>query len=253
MIRRAVSKVRHYYAALGVRGVLLFVWATISRRQPLCRVQFPGMRHPATVRIRTTDVSVLRQVLLERQYDVGLPFVPRYIIDAGANIGLAAVFFANKYPTATIVAVEPDESNFRILSRNVRPYPRIYPLRGALWRQDGELMLIDPGSGHHGFQTVDTGRASERSQPPVPAFTVASVMKGMNWLRVDLLKVDIEGAEKEVFEACDSWIDSIGACMIELHESIKPGCVMAFDRATGAFSGRTTKDESLIVWRPSWL
>jgi FkbM family methyltransferase len=252
-MKRAVVKVQHYYAALGLRGVLYFVWAKISGRKPLCRVALPGLRHPVAVRIGTTDVSVLRQVLQECQYDAPLPSRPRRIVDAGANIGLAAVFFANKYPESEIVAVEPEESNFRLLKENAKPYPNIHPIQGALWSQEGELLLIDPDSGHHGFQTADINASALHSLGHVSAHTVNTLMKRMNWVRVDLLKVDIEGAEKEVFEACDSWIASVGVCMVELHDSIKPGCVKAFDRATADFAGRTTRGESLITWRTSWV
>src|SRR5688572_4108026 len=155
LMKRALVKAQHYYAALGVRGVLLFGWSKISGTHPLCRVRVPGIRHPVAVRIGTTDVSVLRQVLQECQYDVPLPSMPRFIVDAGANIGLAAVFFANKYPESEIVALEPDESNFRLLKENGRPYRNIHAVHGALWNQEGELFLIDPGTGHHGFRTAD--------------------------------------------------------------------------------------------------
>jgi FkbM family methyltransferase len=253
LVNRAVPKMQHYYAGLGVRGVLLFSWAKIWGTQPVCRVTVPGVRHPVAVRIGTTDVSVLRQVLRECHYDVPLPSPPRRILDAGANIGLAAVFFANKFPESEIVAIEPDESNFLLLRENARPYSNIYPIKGALWGEDGELLLIDPGDGHHGFQTVDRRCSPVLSRGHVTSFTVETVMECMNWVRVDLLKLDIEGAEKEVLEACDSWIARVGACMVELHDSIKPGCVTAFERATADFAGRTTRGESLIAWRTSWV
>ncbi len=250
-MKRVVSKVRHYHTALGVRGVLLFAWAKISGRKPLSRIIVPGIRHPVLVRIGTTDVSVFRQVLQECQYDFALPASPRHIVDAGANIGLTAVFFANKYPKSEIIAIEPEESNFRILRENVKPYPNVHPVLGALWKRECELVLIDPDSGHHGFQTTDVGASTPRREARVQAFTVESLMKRMNWDRVDLLKVDIEGAEKEVFEACDSWISRVGACMVEVHDAIKPGCGVAFDNATASFSGRHTQGEALIAWRTS--
>jgi hypothetical protein len=45
---------------------------------------------------------------------------------------------------------------------------------------------------------------------------------------IDILKVDIEGAEIEVFSGCD-WIDRIGLLAIELHEEARPGCTALLD------------------------
>jgi FkbM family methyltransferase len=248
---RVIAKLRHYYCGLGLRGVFLLIWSKMSGTNPLCRVVVPGIRHPVTIRIGTTDLSVLRQVLSECQYDAKLPSAPRRIVDAGANIGLAAVFFANKYPQSEIVAVEPDESNFGLLTKNTKLYSNIYPVLGALWRQEGKLSLVDPGSGHHGFQTIEVGSSVVSGRRHVEAFTVNTLMTRMNWRLVDLLKMDIEGAEKEVFETSDAWMGSVGACMVELHDSIKPGCVAAFDRAMVDFAGRTVNGESVIAWRTS--
>jgi FkbM family methyltransferase len=246
---RAAGKIQHYHTALGIRGVLLFSWAKLSGRKPVYRVTLPGIRNPVVLRIGTTDVSVMRQVLQECQYDAEFPFVPRRIVDAGANIGLAAVYFANKYPNSEILAVEPELSNFQLLKENTRSYPNVHAIRGALWKEDGELILFDPDMGHHGFQTHDIDGRAVVGQVRVKAFTVPSLMRHMNWSQVDLLKVDIEGAEKEVFESSEGWIRCVEACMVELHDSIKPGCAKAFDRATADFAGRGTKGEAWIAWR----
>jgi len=52
---------------------------------------------------------------------------------------------------------------------------------------------------------------------------------------IDLLKIDIEGAEKEVFEACD-WMDNVQCLMIELHDRFKPGCSEAVAPSAKGFS-----------------
>jgi FkbM family methyltransferase len=199
-----------------------------------------------TVRIGTTDVSVLRQVLHECHYDVDLPFSPKTILDAGANIGLAAVYFANRYPDATIVAVEPDESNVQILRENTASYPHIRVIQGALWNRDMRLRLFDPGAGHHGFQVSGTPQSTDAS---VQGFRVDTLMREMGWSSLDLLKVDIEGAELEVFADSEAWKHAVNACMAELHDDIKPGCTEAFTRAVAAFECRTLRGESEITWR----
>ena len=66
---------------------------------------------------------------------------------------------------------------------------------------------------------------------------------------VDLLKVDIEGAEKEVFGSPDEWIGSVGAIAIELHDRFKPGCSRSFFAAVTAFPVEQTCGENVFVAR----
>jgi FkbM family methyltransferase len=249
LLTRALLKARHYHRALGVKGVLLFAWSKLSRTHPIHHVAVQGIVHSVALRIGTTDVSVFRQVLQECQYDVALPFRPASIVDAGANIGLASVFFANKYPSAEIIAIEPDESNFKVLVMNVQKYRNITPIKGALANHHGEVKLVDVGMGHHGFRTLPTSEPARVASTNVPAYTVDQLMQRMNWNRIDLFKIDIEGAEKEVLDMCGSWIQNVGSFMIELHDSIQPGCGVAFEKATIEFEGRAVRGESVIAWR----
>jgi hypothetical protein len=53
--------------------------------------------------------------------------------------------------------------------------------------------------------------------------------------RVGILKVDIEGAEKEVFSGAASWIDRVDGIIIELHDRMKRGCSRTFFRNTPDF------------------
>lgn len=61
------------------------------------------------LRKNTTDYDTFEQVFLQQQYAIRIPFVPQFIIDGGANIGLASAYFAHRFPAATIIAVEPDK------------------------------------------------------------------------------------------------------------------------------------------------
>jgi FkbM family methyltransferase len=56
---------------------------------------------------------------LRNQYDIHFPFEIKNIIDAGANIGLASVYFSQRFVNSTIVAIEPSKENFEILSKNI--------------------------------------------------------------------------------------------------------------------------------------
>ena len=94
---RALQKIRHYYCTFrGFSGVMAFVFAKLSGTRPLFKTRVGGIRHPVFLRIGTTDASVLRQVLHDKHYDLPLQRTPKFIVDAGANIGLSAVFFCKQ-------------------------------------------------------------------------------------------------------------------------------------------------------------
>jgi len=245
----AFQKIRHYHSALGVSGVVAFVLAKVLGTHPLFKTRVAGIKHPVYVRIGTTDASVLRQVLIEKHYDMPCGMVPKTILDAGANIGLSAIFFANKYPDATVIALEPETSNFQLLQKNISAYPQIKPLQAALWKVNTQINLVDPHHGHHGFQTVE-GNANDHAQSGlVEALTVDAVMSSMGLQTIDLLKIDIEGAEKEVFENSAIWIGNVEMIMAELHDSIKPGCSQAFREATKTFPQESSKGETVMRLR----
>jgi FkbM family methyltransferase len=250
LLHKAVKKARHYYPVLGVFGVVAFAFAKVSGTRPLFKKNLVGIRHPVYVRIGTTDLSVLKQTLIERHYDFSLPITPKVIVDAGANIGLSAVFFANKYPEALILAIEPDRANFNVLERNVAPYPQIKAFQAALWNENKQIRLVDPGTGDHGFQTAEGSGANCQPRGFVPAMTMDALMSKMDLQHIDVLKIDIEGAEKEVFETSAKWIEKIGAIMVELHDHLKPGCRRAFSEATDGFLEEFSKGETVLRLRP---
>jgi FkbM family methyltransferase len=210
----------------------------------------PGIRNPVYLRIRTTDLLVYEEILLREQYAFDLAFTPKTIVDAGANIGLSAIYFAHKYPGAKIIAIEPEASNFAVLAKNVRPYPGIIPVHAALWNRDGEISVSqpDPSTGATGEWAFITHQGPGTK---VRALTIRTLMKEMRMPSIDILKVDIEGAEKEVFEGCD-WMDSIRCLMIEMHDRLKAGCREAVDAVTQEFL-RLERGEAICYVRPAGL
>lgn len=241
-----------YYSTLGFRGLIVFIISKLLRTQPILAKKLPGFNHPVYLRIGTTDTSVFRQVFIEKHYDIPLQKTPKVIIDAGANIGLSAVYFASRFPDTIIIALEPEESNFEILRMNASPYPQIRPLKSALWKEDMNIFLIDPGDGHHGFRTA--GKSSEEGVHKEPGgcvqgTTVNSLLEKYQLEFCDILKIDIEGSEKEVLECSQTWIDKVGVIMVELHDHIKDGCSEAFREASRDFHRHFSKGEIAIAMK----
>jgi FkbM family methyltransferase len=256
---RILRKIRQYRARLGffplLKILFLIVLAKMFGRRfvrfttgwPVQKISLPGIAHPVCVRPGTTDIEVLQQVLLDHEYEFTLPVVPEVIIDAGANIGLASVYFANLFPHATIVAIEPDASNFAMIQKNLAAYPQVRPLHAALWGEDKQLNLFYPKGGHCGFRTLDGSGVELTECGQVGAVTLQSLMQTMQLKSIDLLKIDIEGAEREVFQNSAAWIDKTRMMMVELHDACQPGCNDAFQSAVKKFNPKlSTKGETTL-------
>jgi len=237
---------RTYYCYFGVRGVAaisafrLFGWPKEITTQPR------GIRNPLRLRIRTSDILVYGDILLRGEYGLDLPFSPKAIVDAGANVGMASIYFAHRYPEAKIIAIEAEASNFALLADNVRPYPAITPVHAALWNRDGQIGINEPdpaieASGNWAFVTCE-GTGVE-----VRAVTMATLMRETGISSFDLIKMDIEGSEIEVFEDAE-WLDGAGCVMVELHDRFRPGCTEAVERAMRGFK-RILRHETMFYVR----
>lgn len=241
-LRRQEIRTGRYVRALGpFRGRWLsFREALGDRRQ--VSVRYRGRR--LTLRLGTSDILVLFSVFEREDYGIELSPPPETIIDAGAYTGFSAIYFAEKYPAATVLALEPDPSNFALLVQNTGTYPNIVPIEQALWHRDGRIDLRDPGTGHWGFYVAADESPSARSLGQVEAVSVRTLIERFAIERIDLLKLNIEGAEKEIFEDSADWAWRVRAIVAALHDRFRPGCADAFARVTASF-GRVFQREGM--------
>jgi len=179
------------------------------------------------LRPNTSDINVFEQIFIDEEYRCAIAAEPEIIIDAGANIGLASIYYSLTYPTAKIIAFEPEASNFALLQENIKHYPNIQCENAGLWNKNTWLKIHNPDGQKHSF-TVE-----ESSSPQgIHAVTVDRVMEQHDLPFIDILKVDIEGAEKEIFSGHPAWTSKVGMIVIELHDKERVGCNRAFYTAT---------------------
>jgi FkbM family methyltransferase len=233
-----------YYDLFGAAGLFLAARSRLSGRKIEVAAQVPGVSHPVHLRVRTTDIGMCSEILVNRCYRHDLPATPKVIIDAGANIGLTSIYYANEYPNARIVAIEPEESNFRMLRKNIAPYPNVETINAALWGENRELDIFDPKEGHSSFQTQSGTTRGVVEPNKVRGVTLDTLMAELAIEFVDLLKIDIEGAEVEVFADPILWIDRVGIIAIELHDWLRQGCDSRVNRATKDFNLRERNGET---------
>jgi FkbM family methyltransferase len=252
-MRYALKQLALYWRLFGRRGLWLAFKARLSRRPFEIEIRVAGIAHPLRVRLKTSDLPAYQGVFINREYDLPLRMSPTTIIDAGANVGFASIFFANKYPHARVIAIEPEASNFELLKRNVEPYPNITPLRAALWKDDVIIDLVDPGIGHWGFQATKLAWTDQKTRlGTVQGVTVERIMRDYALDYVDILKMDIEGAERDVLENPSPWIDNVGVVIAELHDRYGIGCCRNFYRATQGFDVELQKGELVFMLREKY-
>lgn len=178
------------------------------------------LHHPINMRIgNRADMETFNEVLLRKAYDIDLEFQPKLIVDAGANIGMTSVFYASKYPHAQLISIEPDSGNFTLLKENTNKYKNITCIQAAIWHEAAQLKLIDIGKGDNSFIVQASGNGYE-----VNAITINQVIHQYQLQHIDVLKIDIEGAEKQVFSHEDtSWLPLCKVIIVEIHDKIAPG------------------------------
>ena len=222
-------------------------------------IEVAGIKNPVGVRPNTTDVFMFDEIFIRRDYTLpfDLPSQPNVIIDGGANVGYASVWFANLFPNTTTVAIEPDIENYSLMHRNLCPYENVHPLRAALWHEDTYLNVLrdKPSEGalrHSSIQVADNGSTGQDS---VYAISINTIMSEMQLEHIDILKVDIEGSEKELFSRNFSgWVDKTNLIIVETHDRMKKGCSSAVNCALSADDFKRYRvGENDIFARKSWL
>ncbi len=140
------------------------------------------------------------------------------IVDAGANIGASALYFRRFFPDAKIFAIEPEQGNFDVLTANCAGETGIELFHGGLSDTVESLFNEDPGLGDWGFRTSNAGTVEVR------AITLNAILAAQpaNVLPF-LCKIDIEGAERKVFESNTEWLDTMPCLVLELHDWMFPG------------------------------
>ena len=193
-----------------------------------------GLPHPFTLRNNPSDYITFTEVLVKKDYKLPFAFTPSTIIDAGGNIGLTAIFFASQFPDAKIVTVEPDKNNFDVLKINTAPYKTISPLNKGIWTKNSFLNVIDMGNGQNSFIVEETTVPNEQS---VEAVAIHEIMQQQGWTGIDLLKIDIEGTEKNIFETnFEKWLPYTKVLFVETHDRMKKGCSAAVFAAMSKYN-----------------
>ncbi len=173
----------------------------------------------------TSDFQVFNQVLVEKEYEsvinlAALHNIPlNKMVDCGANIGLTSLFFKHIFPEIKIYAIEPNRDNYQVLEKNLKNYSDISVKNFAIWSENQELY---EGSsfrdGSHWSKQYNQD-ADGNALYSVDGKTLAFVLEDSRFDTIDFLKIDIEGAEFEVFnsESNRRILDFVKILSMEIH------------------------------------
>ena len=176
-----------------------------------------GLSRPIYIRGKTSDAWVLNSVIVCREYAGFVSDRPKRILDGGANIGLASMYWKQLFPDAEIVAVEPDADNFELLERNTRHLEKVSLIHGGLWPGRTRLRVRHPGAWKYAISL------EEDENGIIEAHSIPSIMKDKGWDRIDVVKLDVEGAEVPLLaESSAEWIDQIDTLIVEIHQDLAP-------------------------------
>ena len=174
------------------------------------------------------------------------------IIDAGGYIGTAAMKLARSYPECQIVCLEPSSENLALLRINVATYPNIKVVQAALAATESQVTLRYPGRKQWGFTIIAESDDSDHAIESVKTTTIDKILVDENRDRLFILKLDIEGAEAEIFGNSDGWIARTDIIIAELHEWLMPGAEAAFHTATEGRQNRFMPGEKVVSLRPGF-
>ncbi len=151
----------------------------------------------------------------------------RRIVDLGSNIGLSVRYWQRFWPDAKIVAVEPDSENLEMCRANIAagPRPENVTVVGACVGATRRQVSLDRSGDAWTIRMTSQGAeggggAGVVESQTVPVYTVpdivAKVSRGPEE-PIDLLKMDIEGAEQEIFASDTSWLSHVRNMIVEIH------------------------------------
>ena len=257
LLYRWLSRSPNYVSAFGFWMGLKLLLSLERQKLPAHSdktrsVTVPGLPHPITLRDCRGDRAIFWQCFVTRQYRLDhFPQTKRLmqayeqavaagtrpvIIDGGGNIGLGAIWFAEAFPQAVIVSVEPDKRNFELLRRNTQPYgDRILPVRGAVTAQGGRFMIDNPEAGPSSFRTRPA--SEDETADALDGYTIPDLVALGGGEAPFIVKLDIEGGQKPLFEDQTDWLAKPYLVIMELDDWLFPwgGTSRPFFRAISGY------------------
>ena len=205
------------------------VFSNLTKQEEARSVVYQDKFNINVRKLPFSDAMVLKQVILEQEYkpviDALRDNFPNQqsfrIIDAGANVGYTTIYFLNYLVNSVVACIEPDEQNVKMLNKNL-----------SAFLETGQVRIFQNGLMSQGNKSIITNRdfrdgkdwsisvSESEVETSLKSITVEDIMNTMGWDEVEVLKIDIEGAERFVFDSNSGldYLNSIKILAIEIHD-----------------------------------
>jgi FkbM family methyltransferase len=229
---RGTASLGDFARLLRIRLSLMPIAHVLAPRRGEAVVNLRGVG-PVVVRSGASDVYVVSELLDGDSYD-GLPqHAPddvRLVLDLGANTGIVTRWLLARFPQARVIAVEPDPETCAVLRRNVADHPRATVIEAGIGTRAGHASMSGDAAA--------IGRRVELAEAgPIEVLTVPQVLEraGVDETTpIDVLKCDVEGAERCLFAECEAWIGRVRLLAVETHDGYTVDDVAAAVAGAGA-------------------
>ncbi|MFW6008262.1 MAG: FkbM family methyltransferase [archaeon] len=214
-----IKYIHNYIIKMGLFQTLKFLYCS-NFKQSLQKYKIKNCTYPIFIRGMTSDKESFEKIFILEEYNIKyLEFYNPIIIDAGSNCGHYALFIKNKFPKSKIIVIEPENSNIEILKKNLEKIENVDFVFKGLWSKKTNLSIKNIKNEKYSFQVYEDDKGT------ILATSLQDIIKKFKLNKIDILKMDIEGSEKKIFEENTSaWKNKVNIILVEPHDKYVKNC-----------------------------
>ena len=199
---------------------LVTYYTALFARREYTKIRINGCDSQFLIRVNNSiDRNVLDYVFIKKYHLPPKEFLiitNSVIVDLGSNIGATLIDLSLRYPDSKIIGYEMNRANFEIAEKNTRGFGNIKIIHQAIWNRSCEINY-DLENQSDAF-TVLSSKESIYKSEKVLCTTLPELFISNKIEKIDFLKMDIEGAELDIFDSPDiQWLKKVKSINIEFH------------------------------------
>lgn len=206
---REVSKIFRYKNYF--KFLIYVILYSGKKRYKKCEVNLFGKK--IIIADGLSFVWQFHEIFVEEYYKFNTQNNSPLIIDCGANIGLSAIYFKLNFPIAKIIALEPDDTIYNIANNNIIAFGfnDVELIKKAVWIDNNGVKFFSEGAD-------GSTMFSDKANKNVSSVRLKDLLN--QFTKIDMVKMDIEGAEVSVLEDCETELGKIENLFIEYHSYV---------------------------------